>query len=269
MNYGRMLLLITLFGPTGCSYVYYGAQNLISGPYDVMQECAFRCRIRTEAQATWREICRQQGRGSSAAYARGFEDGFVDYVDAAGTGEPPAAAPIHLRRGLLHSDRGQADIEDWFAGFRHGVSVARASGLRERVVMPIALPARTPAEPWPAQVVVPTALAEPGVSVSRASGVQERAATPIEQPARAVTKPWPSQVAPPTAPVAPAMSAPPPMPATASAGPSCTSGPPLDAQPLSVEAPAPPGQPATNVPDRFRARFATPTETPAVLGGPK
>jgi hypothetical protein len=46
-------------------------------------------------------------------------------------------------------------MDDWFAGFRHGASVARETGLRERVLVPIALPPRksvetgTPTEHFP------------------------------------------------------------------------------------------------------------------------
>jgi hypothetical protein len=155
MKLGRLLLLLILVSPTGCSFVGYGVKNVISAPYDAIQEVCFRHRMRNIARTMWRDIACKDGQTHSTAYQRGFEDGFVDYVDRNGTGEPPAIPPPWLCRGLVHSDEGQTDIEDWYAGFRHGARVARESGLRERAVMPIGLPAKTPAEPLPAQVTVP------------------------------------------------------------------------------------------------------------------
>lgn len=155
MRPGSVLMLLVALTQAGCSFVCYGMQNAISAPYDAAQECAFRCRVRHAARAAWRQIPKEDGHEYSAAYVKGFEDGFVDYVDAAGTGEPPAIPPIHLRRTLLRSEESQPSIEDWYAGFRHGAGVARESGLRERAVLPVGLPPRAASEAVSAQVVVP------------------------------------------------------------------------------------------------------------------
>jgi hypothetical protein len=161
MRVGRLLLLLILLIPAGCSFFYYGAQSTISDPYDAAQECAFRNRIRRIAHETWRTIRKDDPKSYSTAYAKGFADGFVEFVDGDGTGEPPAVAPIHLRRKLLQSEAGQIEIDDWYAGYRHGVLAARATGLREKYLMPIALPPKPPQEPVPAQVVVPIPAADP------------------------------------------------------------------------------------------------------------
>ena len=161
MKLGRAVLLIFLLSPTGCSFVGYGIHNAINAPFDAVQECAFRYRLRQRAREEWQKTPCEERESHSAAYAKGFEDGFVDYIDANGTGEPPAMAPKHLRAGLLQLNDGQEDIEAWFDGFRHGARVAQETGLREQVVMPIGRPARTPVEPLPAQVVVPFFVEEP------------------------------------------------------------------------------------------------------------
>jgi hypothetical protein len=155
MKHRRLLLLLVLLHSAGCSFLYYGAENVVNDPYNAAQECAFRNRMRRFAREAWRDICKADGKCYSAAYVEGFEDGFVDFIDADGTGDPPGAAPAHLRRKLLHSETGQIEIENWFAGFRHGVQVARASGLREKYVMPIPLPPKPPQEVMPPHVVVP------------------------------------------------------------------------------------------------------------------
>jgi hypothetical protein len=75
--------------------------------------------------------------------------GFVDYLDANGTGEPPAAPPKRYDRSRYETPAGQRAIEDWFAGFRHGARAAQASGYRPAVVLPLALPPRHVRDPYP------------------------------------------------------------------------------------------------------------------------
>ena len=106
----------------------------------------------------------------SVDYRRGFVDGFADYLYAGGSGEPPVVPPWRYRKASYETPEGYAAIEDWFAGFRHGANVALASGLRNLVVLPVALPDQplfwgeatpiTPANPEenlpPPRVVPPT-----------------------------------------------------------------------------------------------------------------
>ncbi len=65
-----------------------------------------------------------------AEYGVGFRDGFVDYVYAGGTGEPPPVPPRHLWNVDFRSEEGHQRAEDWFAGYRHGAQVARDGGYR-------------------------------------------------------------------------------------------------------------------------------------------
>jgi hypothetical protein len=80
------------------------------------------------------------GHGYSKDYARGFTDGFADYLDTGGCGGPP---PLPARRyWLLHyrTPQGHAAINDWFAGFQHGVAAAQESGYRRWVTVPSPAP---------------------------------------------------------------------------------------------------------------------------------
>lgn len=69
--------------------------------------------------------------GGSADYIIGFRDGFVDYVYAGGTGEPPPVPPRHLWNVDFRNGEGHQRAEDWFAGYRHGAQVARDEGYRD------------------------------------------------------------------------------------------------------------------------------------------
>lgn len=68
---------------------------------------------------------------ASPDYVAGFRDGFVDYVYAGGTGEPPPVPPRRYWNVGLRSPGGKARANDWFAGFRHGARSAHDGGYRE------------------------------------------------------------------------------------------------------------------------------------------
>lgn len=145
MKSGRKIILILVLNLAGCSYLEHSVQNLVSAPVDTLQECLFRMRIRRIARSAWRRICSKEGAVYSSQFARGFEDGFVDYVDRGGTGEA-ATPPVHLQREGLRSLAAQQAIEEWYAGFRLGAATAKDTGLRERILVPIGLPPRPDSE---------------------------------------------------------------------------------------------------------------------------
>ncbi|TWT96163.1 hypothetical protein Pla108_32500 [Botrimarina colliarenosi] len=63
-------------------------------------------------------------------YAWGFREGFAQYVYAGGTGEPPAMPPRPYWQVDQRTAEGAAAVNSWFAGYRHGASVAREGGYR-------------------------------------------------------------------------------------------------------------------------------------------
>src|SRR5450755_1724794 len=78
----------------------------------------------------------QEGQGCASAastsdYEVGFKTGFVDYVFAGGTGEPPPLPPRMFWNMDLRLPDGRERANQWFAGYRHGSRVARDSGYRE------------------------------------------------------------------------------------------------------------------------------------------
>lgn len=101
------------------------------------------------AEAAWKEA--EKAADSSAEppplpyspdYAKGFKDGFADYLYAGGTGEPPPLPPRHYWKLGYETPEGHQAIDDWFAGFRHGAAVACASGYRQWVTVPTSVPPR-------------------------------------------------------------------------------------------------------------------------------
>ncbi|MDH3716619.1 MAG: hypothetical protein OES79_00735 [Planctomycetota bacterium] len=99
------------------------------------------CALTPLSAKSWR-------RTFSVDYARGFEDGFVDFLDAGGTGQPPPVPPRRYWRAKYQTADGQLAIQQWFSGYEDGVRAAQASGYRDFVVIPVsdALVATTQSE---------------------------------------------------------------------------------------------------------------------------
>src|SRR5262249_3228840 len=126
----------------GCGeFMLYGVRNLYEAPLDEVDKCEARCRFRRLADEAWHAMTGGDPGGEfSVHYARGVRAGYVGYLRAGGTGEPPAAPPWIYRSSRFETPEGRQAIEDWFAGFRQGTQAARASGYRELVTLPLALP---------------------------------------------------------------------------------------------------------------------------------
>jgi hypothetical protein len=142
---------VTLFAlliafATGCfsarpsapdSFVCQVARNTIQSPIRDFDELRFTKVTKIQAEKSWIEYRDANGKCTSDAFHRGFVEGFVDYVQAGGTGEPPYLPPFRYRLTPFRTPEGIAAIEDWYAGFRQGAAIAKESGLRELNYVPL------------------------------------------------------------------------------------------------------------------------------------
>lgn len=125
---------------TGCGLSKQLANNLVIEPLQwdrFSDRIGRRIRDRSLADEAWDEVCVRDGDVYSRHYRRGFYEGFEDYLNAGGTGDPPVTPPRSYWRLYYQNPEGQQAMQDWFEGFRHGASVARASGIRDYVVVPL------------------------------------------------------------------------------------------------------------------------------------
>lgn len=67
----------------------------------------------------------------------GFEDGFVDYLEAGGTGHAPPLPPRRYWKAKYQTPGGRRAVEDWFRGYEQGAIAAQASGYRSFVTVPL------------------------------------------------------------------------------------------------------------------------------------
>ncbi len=116
-----------------------GIRNLGSEPVRGNDWMVLNYRIKGWAAKAWQEV-KASGPADhpySGDYEKGFLEGFRDYIESGGSGLPPAVPTLCYRRWWFRSPPGQQAIEDWYAGFHRGAQTARASGLRDLIVVPI------------------------------------------------------------------------------------------------------------------------------------
>jgi hypothetical protein len=133
------------------------AEAPVYGADQVVITCR-NCQLANQAWAEFRKNCPSPP--PPPDFACGFKAGFEDFLDAGGTGEPPAVPPYCYRLSCYQTPEGQRAVDAWFAGFREGAAAARASGLRDLFVVPVSnLPVRNERPYLP---VVPTSPAGGG-----------------------------------------------------------------------------------------------------------
>lgn len=151
---GTLLLIALAVGNTGClgpgngagngpgsSFLRGATRNFIETPIVLVDDLYVAYRDKHRAKDAWEEVRREHpDLNYSKDYGLGFKEGFADYLDAGGNGQPPAVPPFRYRLAHYQTPQGYAAIQDWYAGFRHGAAVARTTGFRDTIVIPISDP---------------------------------------------------------------------------------------------------------------------------------
>ena len=128
---------------SGCSLLSDGARTLVIEPLhycNPLDKWVTRSRHQALANSAWDELLCEQPGPFSADNERGFKEGFVDYLDFGGTGEPPPIPPRRYWNDRYRTPEGRRAVEDWFAGFRFGALEAQTSGCREYATVPTSIP---------------------------------------------------------------------------------------------------------------------------------
>jgi hypothetical protein len=140
----RPLLVFAVLGlclpSMGCQLCVNGPRNILFELCDRTSDLAESKRNRRLAREAWADECAAKPDNEfSEDYAAGFEDGFVDYLEAGETAEPLPMLPAHYQKLRYQTPEGTRAIEDWVDGFRHGAAAAQEGGYREQVILPRAL----------------------------------------------------------------------------------------------------------------------------------
>ena len=126
---------------SGCNLAVNLARDTVFEARRVTDDCCEKIRDRSQANAAWDDFQKCGPAGSySADYARGFKDGYANYLYAGGNGEQLPTLPERYWGVRYQTPDGYQAIQDWFAGYPQGVAAAQQSGLRELKVFPVDLP---------------------------------------------------------------------------------------------------------------------------------
>ena len=137
---------------SGCTLVSNAGRSLGFWSHQVIQDSREWHRDRQLAEAAWQEFHQTAAkRATSADYAAGFKEGFAEHLFR-GTAAAPPLPPKRYRELRYQTPEGFRAAEQWLAGFRHGIGVAQARGIRQFITGPSSLPAEPP--PAPPEVVV-------------------------------------------------------------------------------------------------------------------
>src|SRR5262245_27098409 len=114
MNRRRFFLAVLLGGLSpGCGTFFdYAIHNVARAPLDAASNCARDRRLYQLARTTWEKIREENPEHeASPDYVCGFEDGFVDYLESGGNGEPPPNPPWRYRRARFKTPAGRQGLE--------------------------------------------------------------------------------------------------------------------------------------------------------------
>jgi hypothetical protein len=136
----RWLLIGLLAFCQGCNLAVNFSRDVVFEVERASHECLEKVRDERLAASAWNEVQSNHKGVYSVDYARGFRDGYADYLFAGGTGEPPLLPPRRYWGVGYETPDGVQAIQDWFAGYRHGAAEAEQSGYRQLVRIPLSSP---------------------------------------------------------------------------------------------------------------------------------
>jgi hypothetical protein len=153
-----------------------------------VNDCLEQNRNRRWAEEAWEHVAREHPAGAfSLDYADGFRDGFACYLYR-GCADVPPLPPRRYRGIKYQTPAGYRAIEDWFAGYRHGGTVAQQGGYRDWITGPSSLRSTGEAahpEVVHPEVVAPAPVAPPGVPLpvpAPKAGANDGESTPVPLP---------------------------------------------------------------------------------------
>jgi hypothetical protein len=157
----QLLFVCSLcFLGSGCRLFHNAWQTTIAEPIqysrDAYEKCSRR-RFRGLAaqaleEATFNARAELDNYGCepfSIDYQLGFIDGFVDFLEAGGSGTSSPLPPRRYWKAKYQNPIGYQRTQDWFRGFQHGSSAAQASNYRSFVTVPLSDSVTASTIPYP------------------------------------------------------------------------------------------------------------------------
>jgi len=190
----------------GCVGVYHPHDSLVAERGVVKSEQEINRMIQRRAREAWQEVCRQYSRRPfTPEFHDGFIDGYSDYLDRGGDGQPPAVPPPRYTQNKhYYTPEGHVRLRDYLLGFKYGTDVAIASGQRQFLTVPVLIPDAPESTLVDVAEATPIAPALP-LPMPRAVGPSPRPAEVLGPLGAESTKPAPGIPAIPAVPATPAL----------------------------------------------------------------
>jgi hypothetical protein len=131
-----LVIALGLFS-SGCTVAWRTARTLVAEPAHYptyLEHCVLQRQTRKLAETAWQETAGAAGRAPQGCYADGFKEGYADFLQYGGNGEPPPIPPRDYWNEA--TPPGRTAAMEWFDGFRHGAAAAKQTGLRELIIVP-------------------------------------------------------------------------------------------------------------------------------------
>jgi hypothetical protein len=162
----KLLFLAGVSLCTGCTIFTTGTKNLIHEPINFIEAQHLSHACRHKAKEAWLQFSAEHPEWCDGDDFRiGFLDGYADYLDNGGKGEPPAIPPQRYRKNKYLNPEGFQAIDRYFAGFASGSQAAIASGLRDTLLVPVLVPDASHSSPVPSYTSPPPSATLPMPSV--------------------------------------------------------------------------------------------------------
>jgi hypothetical protein len=142
------LFIVCILCNSGCSMVVYTARNISNDISECHHDVSADIRYHREANAAWRTYEEANSNlNPSTDFAGGFKEGYACCLEAGGKSIPPTFPPRDSSR--RHWDA--PAVQDWYAGYSSGVTIAQMSHKYEVRQEPLQLagPSQLPAPSQP------------------------------------------------------------------------------------------------------------------------
>lgn len=128
---------VALAAGGGCSMYEGVARNSFLEPASATNTGLICIRDHIVAKDVWQTLvdC-EPGQNYSVDYGEGFRCGYADYLKEAGPTIPRAMPPYRYWSRAYQTPEGKAAVDDWYAGYQRGASMAQAGPLRDLATVP-------------------------------------------------------------------------------------------------------------------------------------
>lgn len=142
---------------SGCRLASDITHNLVFETCLFADEVKGKVYYRMLAHTAWKDYRAEHPEcPKSADFAKGFKLGYADYLENGGNGSSHPLPPLRYWKVRHETPEGRAATVRWLEGFQVGTVMAKASGYRELIIVPVGTSGLAPNAAPPASPYAPS-----------------------------------------------------------------------------------------------------------------